>query len=163
MFNLFTFLHVQSTVLMFSHYINHLQNNGALEGHRTLMVHKCLTVASALSHFYWWQRRVQPGDKDKLDWVNVPIISKGNFCYKYSPALVLMGSAQHPVYAHPKMLGPLLRQRLSPRTPDRGDLLARGKNPTEAQTKKVYDQQYEAMEITPHTRTLMKIALKTKI
>ena len=33
------------TVLMFSHYINHLENTGAMEGHRTLMVHECLMVA----------------------------------------------------------------------------------------------------------------------
>ena len=38
-------------VFMFSHYINHLENTGALEGHQTLMVHEYLTVASALGHF----------------------------------------------------------------------------------------------------------------
>ena len=42
------------TVLMFSHYINHLENTGALEDHRTLMVHECLTVASALGRFHQW-------------------------------------------------------------------------------------------------------------
>ena len=50
---------------MFSHYINHLENTGALEGHWTLMVHECLTVASALGHFHQWQRRVELGDRDK--------------------------------------------------------------------------------------------------
>ena len=45
------------TVLMFSHYVNHLENTGALEGHQTLMVHECLTIASALGCFHWWQRR----------------------------------------------------------------------------------------------------------
>ena len=35
-------------VLMFSHYINHLESTGALEGHRTLMAHECLVVALAL-------------------------------------------------------------------------------------------------------------------
>ena len=127
---------------MFSHYINHLENTGALEGHRILMVHECLTIASALGCFHQWQRRVEPGDRDKPDWANVPVISKGDFHYKYSPALVLMGSAQHPVYAHPKMLDQCYNNvyhqgRLI------GDLPARGKILTEAQTKKVYDQEYE--------------------
>ena len=39
------------TVLMFSHYINHLESTGALEGHQTLMAHECLTVAVALGMF----------------------------------------------------------------------------------------------------------------
>ena len=52
------------TVLMFSHYINHLENTGALEGHWTLMVHKCLTVASTLGRFHQWQRQVELGDRD---------------------------------------------------------------------------------------------------
>ena len=68
---------------MFSHYVNHLENTGALEGHRTLMVHECLTVASALGCFHQWQRWVQPGDRDKVDWANVLVISKGNFRHKY--------------------------------------------------------------------------------
>ena len=126
-------------VLMFSHYINHLENTGALEGHQTLMVHECLTVASALGCFYRWQRQVQPGDRDKPDWVNILVIGKGDFHYKYSCALVLMGSAQHPVYAHPKMLG-----RCYDNVYHQGrlirDLPARGKNP-----KKVYDQEYEEL------------------
>ena len=37
------------TVLMFSHYINHLENTETLEGHWTLMVHKSLTVATTTS------------------------------------------------------------------------------------------------------------------
>ena len=52
------------TVLMFSHYINHLENTGALEGHWTLMAHECLTIASALGRFHQWQRRAEPGDWD---------------------------------------------------------------------------------------------------
>ena len=53
-----------------------------------------------------------------------------------------MGSAQHPVYTHPKTLGWCYdnvyhQERLI------GDLLARGKNPTKAQTKKIYDQEYK--------------------
>ena len=43
-------------VLMFSHYVNHHENAGALEGHRTLMVHECLTIASTLGCFHQWQR-----------------------------------------------------------------------------------------------------------
>ena len=92
-------------VLMFSHYINHLENTAALEGHWTFMVHECLTVASALGCFHRWQRQVEPGDQDKLEWNKVPAVAKGDFCFKYSSVLVLMGSTQHPAYGHPKMLG----------------------------------------------------------
>ena len=126
------------TVLMFSHYINHLENTGALEGHRTLMMHECLTVASALGHFHRWQRRVEPGDRDKLEWVKVPVVNKGDFCYKYSTVLILMGSVQHPAYSHPKMLGHCF-DNVYHQGQFIGDLPARGKNPTEVQTKRVYD------------------------
>ena len=57
-------------------------------------------------------------------------------------ALTLLGNAQNPAYAHPKLLrccydnvyynGQLI-----------GDLLARGKPPTEEQSKKVYTQEYQ--------------------
>ena len=63
------------TVLMFSHYINHLKNTGALEGHWTLMVHECLMVASALGQFHQWQRWVEPGDCDKLDWDKILVVA----------------------------------------------------------------------------------------
>ena len=42
-------------VLMFSHYVNHLECTGSLEGHRTLMVHECLVVAAALGQYHRWQ------------------------------------------------------------------------------------------------------------
>ena len=116
-------------VLMFSYYIKHLENTGALEGHQTLMVHECLTIASALGCFHRWQRQVEQGDRDKPDWAKVPVISKGDFHHKYSLALVLMGSAQHPVYAHPKMLGCCF-DNVYHQGHFIGDLLAWGKNPT---------------------------------
>ena len=129
-------------VLMFSYYINHLENTRALEGHQTLMVNKCLTIASALGHFHQWQRWVELGDRDKPEWNKVPAVNKGNFCYKYSMALVLMGSMQHPAYGHPKMLGCCF-DSVYHQNHFIGDLPAWGKNLTEAQTKKIYDQEYK--------------------
>ena len=131
-------------VLMFSHYINHLENTRALEGHRTLMVHECLTVASALGHFHRWQRQVEPGDRDKPEWNKVPAVARGDFHFKYSSALVLMGSTQHPAYGHPKMLRRCF-DNIYHQGRFIGDLPSRGKNPTEAQTKRVYDQEYEEL------------------
>ena len=127
---------------MFSHYINHLENTGALEGHQSLMVHECLTVASALGRFHRWQRRVELGDRDKPEWTKVPVVNKGDFCDKYSMVLILMGSVQHPAYSHPKMLGRCF-DNIYHQGRFIGDLPARGKNPTEAQTKRVYNQEYE--------------------
>ena len=46
-------------VLMFLHYINHLESTGALEGHWTLIAHECLMVAVALGCFHQWQRWVE--------------------------------------------------------------------------------------------------------
>ena len=92
-------------VLMFSHYINHLESTGALEGHRILMVHEYLTVAVALGCFHHWQRRVEPEDWDKPDWAKVLTITAGDFRHKYSPALVLLGNAQHLTYTYPNLLG----------------------------------------------------------
>ena len=132
------------TVLMFSYYINHLESSGALEGHQTLMAHECLTVAATLGCFHRWQRWVEPEDRDKPDWEKVPTISAGDFRYKYSPTLVLLGNTRHPTYAHPKLLG---------RCYDNvyhqgwliGDLPARGKPPTKEQTQKIYNQEYEEL------------------
>ena len=127
---------------MFSHYINHLENTRALEGHWTLMVHECLTIASTLGHFHRWQRWVEAGDRDKQEWAKVPVVNRGDFCYKYSMVLILMGSVQHPAYSHPKMLGHCF-DNVYHQGQFIGDLPARGKNPTEAQTKRVYDQEYK--------------------
>ena len=90
---------------MFSHYVNHLECTGSLEGHRTLMVHECLVVAAALGWYHRWQCRVSHQDRDTYDWTKVPVIPKGDFRHKYSPALALLGNAQNPAYAHPKLLG----------------------------------------------------------
>ena len=127
---------------MFSHYINHLENTGALEGHWTLMVHECLTVASALGRFHQWQRRVELEDHDKLDWERVPVVSTGDFRHKYSPTLVLLGSAQHLIYTHPKLLG-WCYDNVYHQGQLIGDLPARGKPPTKEQTQKIYNQKYE--------------------
>ena len=130
------------TVLMFSHYINHLENTGALEGHQTLMVHECLTIVSALGWFHWWQRRVDPGDCDKPDWDKVPVVAVGDFRYKYSSALVLLGNLQHPAYAHPKLLGRCY-DNVYHQGQLIGDLPAQGKLPTKEQTMKIYNQEYK--------------------
>ena len=129
-------------VLMFSHYINHLESSGALEGHRTLMAHECLMVAATLGHFHHWQRWVEPEDRDKPDWEKVPTVSAGDFRHKYSPALVLLGNTEHPTYAHPKLLGQCYdnvyhQGRLI------GDLPTQGKLPMKEQTQKIYNQEYE--------------------
>ena len=132
------------TVLMFSHYINHLENTRALEGHWTLMVHKCLTVASTLGCFHQWQRQVELGDRDKPEWIKIPAVAKNDFRYKYSTTLVLMGRAKHPAYGHPKMLGHCF-DNVYHQGQFIGDLQACGRNPTEEHTKEVYDQEYEEL------------------
>ena len=130
------------TVLMFSHYVHQLESSGSLEGHRTLIVHECLMVAAALGRYHQWQRRVSQQDRGSSDWNKVLAVAKDDFWHKYSLALTLLGSAQNPAYAHPKLLG---------RCYDNmyhngwfiGDLPARGKPPTEEQAKKIYNQEYE--------------------
>ena len=132
-------------VLMFSHYVNHLECTGSLEGHQTLMVYECLVVAAALGQYHRWQRRVSPQDWDTNDWIKVLVIPKGDFWLKYSPALTLLGNAQNLAYAHPKLLarcfdnvyfcGQII-----------GDLPARGRAPhSEERTKLIYDQEYEQL------------------
>ena len=132
-------------VLMFSHYVSHLECTGSLEGHRTLMVHECLVVAAALGWYHHWQRQVSHQDRDTYDWTKVPVIPKDDFRHKYSPALALLGNAQNLAYAHPKLLG---------RCFDNvyfcgqiiGDLPARGRPPhSEERTKLIYDQEYEEL------------------
>ena len=60
-------------VTMFLHYMDNFKNTGSLEGHRSLVVHECLTVAAKLGKFYRWQRRVTPENQGKENWdVEVP-------------------------------------------------------------------------------------------
>ena len=92
-------------VLMFSHYVNHLECTSSLKGHRTLMVYECLVVAAALGWYHCWQRQVSHQDWDTRDWTKVLVILKDDFQHKYSLALNLLGNAQNPAYAHPKLLG----------------------------------------------------------
>ena len=132
-------------VLMFSHYVHHLEWTGSLQGHRTLMVHECLMVAAALRRYDRWQCRVSHQDQDNFDWRQVPVVQKDDFRHKYSPALTLLGNAQNPAYAHPKLLGHCFDnvyfcgQLIS-------NLPARGRQPTsEERTKLIYDQEYEEL------------------
>ena len=123
------------TVLMFSHYVHQLESSGSLEGHRTLMVHKCLQVAATLTRYHRWQCQVSHQEKsENANWNKVLAVPKDDFRHKYSPALTLLGNAQNPAFAHPKLLrrcydniyhnGWLI-----------GDLPVRGKPPTEDQSK----------------------------
>ena len=106
------------------------------------MAHECLMVAATLGHFHRWQRRVEPEDWDKPDWMKVPTISAGDFRHKYSPTLVLLGNVQHLTYAHPKLLG-WCYDNIYHQGHLIGDLLARGKLPSKEQTQKIYNQEYE--------------------
>ena len=127
---------------MFSHYVHQLESSGSLEGHRTLIVHECLTVAAALGWYHRWQRQVSHQDRENSDWNKVLVIAKDNFRQKYSPTLTLLGSTQNSAYAHPKLLG-CCYDNVYHNGWFIGDLSARGKPPTEEQAKKIYDQEYE--------------------
>ena len=146
-------------VLMFSHYVNHLECTGSLEGHRTLMVYECLVVAAALGRYHYWQRRVSHQDRDTHDWTKVPVVPKDDFRHKYSPALTLLGNAQNPAYAHPKLLGRCFNNvyfcgRIT------GDLPARGRLPhSEERTKLIYDQEYE--ELVHRLENMLDLTLKS--
>ena len=146
-------------VLMFSHYVNHLECTGSLEGHRTLMVYECLVVAAALGWYHRWQRRVNPQDWDTHDWMKVPVIPKGDFRYKYSPALTLLGNAQNLAYAHPKLLACCFDNvyfcgRMI------GDLPMRGRAPhSEERTKTIYDQEYE--ELVHRLENMLDLTLES--
>ena len=146
-------------VLMFSLYVNHLECTGSLKGHRTLMVHECLVVAAALGRYHRWQCRVSHQDQDTYDWTKVPVVPKDDFWQKYSPALTLLGNAQNPAYAHPKLLG---------RCFDNvyfcgqiiGDLPARGRSPhSEERTKLIYDQEYE--ELVHRLENMLDLTLES--
>ena len=146
-------------VLMFSHYVNHLECTGSLEGHRTLMVYECLVVAAALGRYHRWQCQVSPQDRDTNDWIKVPVIPKGDFQLKYSPALTLLGNAQNPAYAHPKLLARCFDNvyfwgRII------GDLLARGRAPhSKERTKLIYDQEYE--ELVHRLENMLDLTLES--
>ena len=146
-------------VLMFSHYVNHLECTGSLEGHRTLMVYECLVVAAALGRYHRWQRRASHQDRDTYDWTKVPVVPKDDFQHKYSPALDLLGNAQNPAYAHPKLLGHCFDNvyfcgRII------GDLPERGRPPHSVErTKLIYDQEYK--ELVHRLENTLDLTLKS--
>ena len=146
-------------VLMFSHYVNHLECSGSPEGHWTLMVYECLVVAAALGRYHRWQRRVSPQDRDTNDWIKVPVVPKGDFQLKYSPAFTLLGNAQNPAYAHPKLLARCFDNvyfcgRII------GDLPARGRAPhSKERTKLIYDQEYE--ELVHRLENMLDLTLES--
>ena len=132
------------TVLMFCHCVHQLENSRSLEGHQTLIVHECLQVVAALGRYHRWQCRVnlQEISSENANWNKIPKVAKDDFQHKYSPALTLLGNAQNPAFAHPKLLG-CCHDNVYYNGWFIGDLLARGKLPTEEQSKKVYTQEYQ--------------------
>ena len=130
-------------VLMFSHFMHKLENSGSTEGHWTLIVHECLQVAATLRWYHWWQCQVGHQERgENFYWNKAPLIAKDDFRHKYSTALTLLGNAQNPVYAHPKLLGHCYDNVYYSGWLI-GDLLARGKPPSEDQSKKIYTQEYQ--------------------
>ena len=132
------------TVLMFSHFVNQLENSGSVKGHRTVIVHECLQVVAALSRYHRWQCRVnlQEISSENANWNKIPTVAKGDYRFKYSPALTLLGNTQNLAYAHPKLLR-CCYDNVYYNGRFIGDLPARGKLPTEEQSKKVYTQEYQ--------------------
>ena len=128
-------------VIMFSHSVDNFENNGSQEGHRTLVIHECLMVAHKLGKFHRWQRRVPPEDRDKVDWKAEVKPGPKDFQYKYSTALELLGTAHSPTFAHPRLLGGCY-DNVYHQGKFVGKLPARGKLPTEDNTRDVYDQEY---------------------
>ena len=126
------------TVLMFSHFVYQLENSRSVKGHQTLIVHECLQVAAALGRYHCWQCWVnlQEISSENADWNKIPTVAKGNYRFKYNPALTLLGNAQNPAYAHPKLLG-CCYDNIYYNGQFIGDLPVRGKPPTEEQSKKV--------------------------
>ena len=131
-------------VLMFSHFVHQLENSRSLKGHQTIIVHECLQVVAALGRYHRWQRRVnlQEISSENADWNKIPKVAKDNFQHKYSPALTLLGNAQNPAFAHPKLLRRCY-DNVYHNGRFIGDLPARGKLPTVEQSKKVYTQEYQ--------------------
>ena len=123
------------------------------------MVYECLVVAAALGRYHRWQRRVSPQDRDTHDWIKVPVVPKGDFRHKYIPALTLLGNAQNPAYAHPKLLACCFNNvyfcgRII------GDLPARGRAPhSEERTKLIYDQEYE--ELVHRLENMLDLTLES--
>ena len=130
------------TVFMFSHLVHQLENSGSVEGHRTLIVHECLKVGGALSHYHRWQCWTNLQEASSTNWNRILAVAKNDFPYKYSPALTLLGNAQNLAYAHPKLLGRCYDNVYYGGRFIR-DLPAWGKQPTEEQSKKVYTQEYQ--------------------
>ena len=141
-------------VIMFSHSVDNFENTGSQEGHRTLVVHECLMVAHKLGKYHRWQHRVAPEDRDKEDWSAEVKPGPKDFRYKYSTALELLGTAQSPTFAHPRLLGRCF-DNVYHQGRFIGRLSARGKLPTEDNTWDVYDREYG--EVVAHIKDALEL------
>ena len=74
--------------------------------------------------------------------MKVPTVSAGDFRYKYSPTLDLLGNAQQLTYGHSKLLGWCYDNVYHQGRLIR-DLPAQGKLPMKEQTQKIYNQEYK--------------------
>ena len=99
---------------------------------------------AALSRYHHWQCWVnlQEISSENANWNKIPTVTKDDFRRKYSPALTLLGNTQNLVFVHPKLLGRCYNN-IYYNGWFIGDLPARGKPPTEEQSKKVYTQEYK--------------------
>ena len=102
---------------------------------------------------------MHPVRTDTNDWIKVPVVPKGDFRLKYSPALTLLGNAQNPAYAHPKLLAGCFDNVYFCRRII-GDLPARGRAPhSEERTKLIYDQEYE--ELAHRLENMLDLTLES--
>ena len=87
-------------VLMLRHYVNVFECHSSRYGHHTILVWECLWVAQDLGLYHQWVKR-----GGARDWMVKPPISDDDVRWKFSTAMLLMGDAQDPTYAHPLALG----------------------------------------------------------
>ena len=128
-------------VIMFSHFVDNFENTGSQEGHRALVIHECLTVANKLGKFHRWQRRVTPENRGNENWDVEIEPGPKDFRYKYATTLELLGTAQAPTFAHPRLLGHCY-DNVYHQGQFIGKLSAWGKTPTKDNTRDVYNQEY---------------------
>ena len=87
-------------VLMFSHYVDVFECHSSRFGHRTILVWECLRVAQGLGRYHRWVKR-----GGARDWTVQPPLANDDARWNFSTALLLLGDARDPTYAHPLVLG----------------------------------------------------------
>ena len=94
-------------VFLFPHYIEAFKCHRAWQGHWTILVLECLTVADELGWYHRWYKRADLRKPwiEKTCWKDLSSVPQEDHQSSYVSGLAALGSPKQLSYGHPQVLG----------------------------------------------------------